>query len=291
MPPVPVPGRPVPAAQLAVARALGQALRRIARERSLATYGRRLATGHGRLGFCAACDRVVVFVALSDWLRDDLRCLRCNGIPRQRALLEVLGEVAPDWRRRRIHESSPDGPGSDRMARECPGYDASQFWPDVARGTLRDGVRCEDLTALTFADASLDLFVTQDVFEHVLDPEPGFAEIARVLRPGGLHVFTVPWYRGRATHVRARPGADGRTVEHRAPPDFHSNPVDPTGSLVATEWGDDLADVIRQASGMTTTVHTITDRARGIDGAFRDVFVSRRAAAPDGAAPRRPRPP
>ena len=39
----------------------------------------------------------------------------------------------------------------------------------------------------TFADASFDLVITSDVFEHVLDPSRGFSEIARTLRPSGVH--------------------------------------------------------------------------------------------------------
>lgn len=211
-------------------RAVGQAVRRVVRERSFGTYGRRLATGHGRLGRCPVCARVVVFVALSEWLRDAYQCMRCGSIPRQRALMEVLDEMAPEWRQLRIHESSPDGASSQRIAHDCKGYDASQYWPDVACGATRDGVRCEDVTRLTFEDASLDLFITQDVFEHVLDAGRGFAEIARVLRPGGLHVFTVPWYWWKPTLIRARVGKDG--LEYLEPPDYHSNPVDPSGSLV-----------------------------------------------------------
>ena len=256
-------------------RAVGQAARRVVRERSFGTYGRRLVTGHGRLGRCPVCARAVVFVALSDWLRDSYQCVRCGSIPRQRALLQVLGEVAPGWPELRIHESSPDGASSERLARDCGGYDASQYWPDLAPGATRDGVRCEDLTRLTFDDESLDLFITQDVFEHVLDAERGFAEIARVLRPAGLHVFTVPWYSWKPTLVRARLAGD--RVEHLEPPDHHANPVDPTGSLVVTEWGRELPDVIYRASGMTTTVHAISDPGRGIVGAFREVMVSRKA--------------
>jgi SAM-dependent methyltransferase len=188
--------------------------------------------------------------------------------------MEVLRTRVPGWQGLRIHESSPDGASSRRLAEECPGYDASQYWPDVEPGGSRDGIRCEDLTRLTFGDESLDVVVTQDVFEHVLEPERGFAEVARVLRPGGVHIFTVPWYWWQPTVVRARRGPDG--LQHLAPPDYHENPVDPSGSLVATEWGWELPDLILANGGMTTTVHSIRDPGRGIVGAFREVFVSRK---------------
>src|SRR4029079_5058384 len=93
-------------------RAVGQAVRRVVQERSFGTHGRRLVGGHGRLGRCPVCGRVVVFVALWEWLRDTYQCMRCGSIPRQRALMQVLDEVASEWRELRIHESSPDGASS-----------------------------------------------------------------------------------------------------------------------------------------------------------------------------------
>jgi SAM-dependent methyltransferase len=267
----------VSAGALDVGRALGQAARRLGRDRAFASHGRRIASGHARLGHCPVCSREVVFVALTAWLRDSYQCLRCGSIPRQRALMEVLGRVVPQWPALRIHESSPDGASSQRIARDCAGYDASQYWPDLPPGAQRDGVRCEDVTSLTFADASLDVFVTQDVFEHVLDAERGFAEIARVLRPGGVHVFTVPWCWWQPTLVRARGGPGG--IEHLEPPEYHANPVDPAGSLVVTEWGWDLPEVIWRHAAMTTTAHAIRDPRQGIVGAFREVMVSRKPAA------------
>jgi Methyltransferase domain len=262
---------------LDLGRSLVELGRRAARDPA---FRRRLVRGHARPGHCPVCSRRAVFVALTDWHRDSYACLRCGSLPRQRALMTVLEQVAPRWRDMRIHESSPDGASSRRIARDCAAYDASQYWPGVPPGTSRDGVRCEDVTRLTFEDESLDLFVTQDVFEHVLHAERGFAEIARVLRPGGLHVFTVPWYWWKPTLVRARSGPGG--LEHLEPPDYHANPVDPAGSLVVTEWGADLPEVILRHSSMTTTVHSIRDPGQGIVGAFREVMVSRK---PRGSSP------
>jgi SAM-dependent methyltransferase len=57
------------------------------------------------------------------------------------------------------------------------------------------GVRCVfsgESTALPVASASLDCVVALDVLEHVEDDRAALAEVARVLRPGGVFVFTVP---------------------------------------------------------------------------------------------------
>jgi SAM-dependent methyltransferase len=97
----------------------------------------------------------------------------------------------PEFRDLRIWEPGELGPFRKPL-RPLSGYETSSYWPDVAPGDSRDGVRCEDLTALTYPSESFDLVITSDVFEHVRHPYLGFAEVHRVLRPGGAHVFSVP---------------------------------------------------------------------------------------------------
>lgn len=226
------------------------------------------------IGFCPICATTVAFVRKSDWLRDNYRCLSCNSIPRQRALITILDRAFPSWRGLRIHESSPGGPSSDKLTRECKDYSASQFFPSVALGTSHNGVRCENLERLTFEDATFDLLITQDVFEHVMNPGPAFAEVARVLKPGGAHVFTVPYFFWKETLVRAVASPDG--IKYLQPPDYHGNPIDDKGSLVVTEWGAELVDEIYSNSGMITAIHNLHDIDRGLEAEFLEVFVSRK---------------
>jgi hypothetical protein len=233
------------------------------------------------LGTCPICEKWTVFFKQGTWLRDQFRCARCYSIPRWRAFIHVLNEFFPGWRGLRIHESSPGGANSsDKLARECRDYTPTYFFPDVPPGQMKDGFRCEDLEAQTFPDASFDLVVTQDVFEHILDPARAFREVARTLRPGGAHVFTVPWFYWKETLVRAVRGEDGG-VRHLVEPDYHGNPIDPEGgSLVVTEWGPDLPDFIYRHSGLTTTAVRIDDIGRGIRAMFIEVFISRKPPAP-----------
>jgi SAM-dependent methyltransferase len=232
-----------------------------------------LLKGDVRRGYCPICQRRRLFIKTGPWLRDELLCDGCHSIPRFRAIIAVLEEVVPGWRGLRIHESSPGSASSDKIARECPGYVPTQYWPEVEPGQAGPtGVRCENLERQTFADVSFELVVTQDVFEHVLDPAAGFREIARTLVPGGMHVFTIPWYWPKPTLVRAI--AEGGTVRHLCPPDYHRNPVDEKGSLVVTEWGIGLPGFILEHSGMSTVAIRIFDPRQGIEGEFREVFVS-----------------
>jgi SAM-dependent methyltransferase len=52
-----------------------------------------------------------------------------------------------------------------------------------------------DLTALPFADNSFEIVTALDVVEHVEDDVGALREIARVLRPGGVLLMSVPAYR------------------------------------------------------------------------------------------------
>ena len=238
------------------------------------TYARPVAAGKANFGHCPICAGATLFVEVGPYLRNDYRCIRCDSIPRWRALITVLEREFPDWRHLQIHESSPSGPASRKLRREAVHYTSSQFLSGHPGGSVVDGITCQDLESLTFPDRSLDLVITQDVLEHLLDPERAVVEIARVLRPGGAHVFTVPIFAGRPTLVRA--AASGSGVDYLLPADYHGNPVDPNGSLVVREWGDDLVEFVARATGLPTEVHTVRDRRRGLDGEFLDVLVTRK---------------
>jgi SAM-dependent methyltransferase len=184
----------------------------------------------------------------------------------------VLQDHFPKWRQRTIHESSPAGSSSKKIADECQNYSFSHFFIDTPTGTTKDGIRCENIEKMTFADASFDLFVTQDVFEHVFHPDLGFKEIARVLKPGGAHIFTIPWYYWKKTKARAT--EENGNIIHLMEPIYHGNPIDSKGSLVVTEWGYEFANYIAKHSGLATTIIRIYNPHHGIDAKFIEVFIS-----------------
>lgn len=226
-------------------------------------------------GHCPTCAQDVVFVARDPWLRDHYLCSRCGSIPRERALMSTLEAYFPGWRDLVVHESSPCQRGaSSRLARECPRYLPSQFFPGHAPGSMVGDFRCENLEALTFADTSIDLHVTQDVLEHVFHPARVFREIARTLKPGGAHVFTVPMVnKHEPSEIRAQVADDGRIL-HRKPPSYHGNPISAEGSLVTMDWGFDICRHIFEACGLFTHLVRIDDLGKGIRAEHIEVLVT-----------------
>ncbi|MEO7839394.1 MAG: class I SAM-dependent methyltransferase [Anaerolineales bacterium] len=223
-------------------------------------------------GYCPVCERRTLFIALESWLRDKYLCARCESIPRYRAIINVLQTHFPAWRNLKIHESSPGGASSAKIARECSSYIGSHFFPETPLGATKNGFQCENLESQTFDDERFDLVITQDVFEHVLNPAKAFREIARTLKPGGAHLFTVPWYYWQKTRIRAME-KDGK-IEHLLQPEYHGNPISADGSLVITEWGYDMPDFIYRNSDLSTTVVRIHDPYQGIVAKFIEVFIS-----------------
>jgi SAM-dependent methyltransferase len=235
-------------------------------------------------GWCPICDQQTQFVSKHSWFRDHLLCSQCGSIPRERALMKVIKEFYPDYKTLTIHESSPCGRGvSELLRNECQKYSYSHYFPNVALGKTDPTTqsRCENLEKLTFEDDTFDLIITQDVMEHVFNPAAAFSEIARVLKPGVAHIFTVPiMNKVRPTERRASLLPSGE-IEYHFEPEYHGNPIDANGSLVTFYWGYDIASYIQQVTEMPTIVIQIDNIDFGIRADYIEVIVSTRSDVPD----------
>lgn len=178
-------------------------------------------------------------------------CEQCNLNSRMRALIDYLNVRVDLGDSPRVYAAEQTTPSYRRLKSMFPGIVGSEFLgPDYRRGNLlKRGilgrVRHEDLTALTFADNSFDLVITQDVFEHIPDFRAAFGQIFRVLSPGGSLVFTIPFfYDAPATCIRATIAENGEVVHH-LPPEIHGNPVSSEGALCFQNFGWDVLDELR----------------------------------------------
>jgi len=183
-----------------------------------------------------------------------------------------------NWRDLTIHESSPvDRGASKRMRLGAKNYIPSQYFPDIPAGSIHESVRCENLEKLTFADNSIDLHVSQDVFEHIFDPAQAFREIARTLKPGGAHIFTTPLVnKNSPTKWYARMSTNGEIEYLVSPPEYHGNPISEKGSLVTVHWGFDIVKFIHDACGLFTEMVYIDALDLGIRAEYIEVLITRK---------------
>jgi SAM-dependent methyltransferase len=113
-------------------------------------------------------------------------------------------------------------------------------------GSVYKGVRHEDALHLSFVDASFDLLVSNDVFEHVPDFEQALQEALRVLKPGGTLLYSIPFDLSATQTVRRACWRNGR-IEHLQEPVYHGNPVADVGSLVFYDFGWDIIDICKRS--------------------------------------------
>ena len=219
-------------------------------------------------GYCLACDSTTGFLvdqqfgaqrSADGWVpnwRERLVCEACHLINRQRAIAwaarEALGQrgpsdslvlyameqVTPLFQWLRANLSGVSCIGSEYLGDELRGG-------MVVDGVL-PGLRHEDVEALSLADASVDVIVSNDVFEHVNEPRRGLREMFRVLKPGGEMLLTVPFWHERERSVR-RAERVGGELRHLLPPAYHGNPLSEEGSLVFHDFGWDFLEDLRRA--------------------------------------------
>lgn len=174
-----------------------------------------------------------------------VRCLRCGASPVHRSIGAVLRRCVGSLGGYDVCELSARGPLARHLRAHARSAALSEYFVDVAPGAMRDGVRCEDVERLTYADASFDLITHTEVLEHVADDARALCELRRVLRPGGWMLFTVPLY-GEVTLERARLG--NGAIEHLLPPVYHGDPArggDPV--LAFRDYGNDIVTRLRAA--------------------------------------------
>jgi SAM-dependent methyltransferase len=230
-------------------------------------------------GFCPVCETKTKFSSTTYEYREDLVCHNCGAPSRKRLLALALDKFRPNWRFLTIHESSPHG---KHFFKHCSKYSASQYYPNENLGIDINGFRNENIEKLTFEDNVFDIFITQDVFEHLYNPEKAFSEIARVLKPGGVHIFTVPIHNmlGK-TEIWAKAGENGEPIFLKTE-EWHGNPVSSEGSPCTMHYGYDIVDMIQKSSGMETVIYRDLSEMSGIFAVPVDsfntveVFVSRK---------------
>jgi SAM-dependent methyltransferase len=216
--------------------------------------------------FCTFCGTQGRMKTVRKNTANDLACPTCNATLRFRnqgeAILAHFGMAqyfslraavkAGAFDELNIYEAAIRGRFTE-LFKDHPNYTNSYFWENVEVGQEHDGVRCEDLTRLTFKDDSFDLAISTEVMEHVHDPKLAFREVHRVLKKGGLYAFTIPVRVPlRPTSVTRATIIDGK-LNHIAEPYYHiSGTQEP--SLVFTDFGADIFDMLRDA-GFKTSYH------------------------------------
>lgn len=242
-------------------------------------------------GFCALCGRESTFITsfmysyeqtddgkpIPNW-REHLACVRCGFTNRLRASMHVLNQMVRPAESASIYITEQITPLYKWLCERYPNTVGSEYFGNaIPLGSEKDGIRNEDLTALTFPAASFDYILSFDVMEHVGDDLAALREIYRCLKPGGTLLFGAPFAKNRTEKlVRARLCPDG-TVEHLLPPEYHGNPVDMEhGSLCFRYFAWDLIGDMREIGFEDPRILTYWSRDFAYLGGEQFIFVGKK---------------
>lgn len=178
--------------------------------------------------------------------RERMVCPFCGLNNRQREIARLVADRVPEDARVYVTEQVTSM--YQYLSRQFPNLTGSEYMgPDIPGGKVCEGgVIHEDLTALSFADETIDCVISNDVFEHVADIDRALTEIYRVLRTDGMLYATFPMNFHQEHTVKRAELADG-TIHYKQKPVYHGNPVSEEGSLVFYDYGMDFLSLVKKA--------------------------------------------
>jgi glycosyltransferase involved in cell wall biosynthesis len=200
-------------------------------------------------GFCTISGTNTEFTISSENLREDIVAASSSSINRHRQLVcalsmalfghpnSTLGTITDHiWTRNmRIYMAEANSVLANFFANRLGPNScvrSEYYGPDRRSGDVIDGILHQDLQRTSFADASFDVVITNDVFEHIPDAITAEKEVMRILKPGGVYCFTVPFLpASEHDHVLAELNADGK-IQYLTEPQYHSDPLRPAEGIL-----------------------------------------------------------
>ena len=239
----------------------------------------------GLSGVCPVCTTPAKFDGFTDNERETGACSNCGAINRQRQIAALIrelhgfGESAPLRFGHGFAVFNTESTGAlHKELSESKIYTCSEYFgSEVTRGSINNGVMHQDLQALTFGDETFDLVLSSDVLEHMPRPYDAHREIFRILKGGGRHIFTVPFYPWEALDEHRAVERDGE-IKYFGEKLYHGDPIRPgEGVLVWTIFGLEMIVELARI-GFVVSYWNLHDPLQGIIGPWSIVFDARKPA-------------
>lgn len=181
--------------------------------------------------------------------RESMTCPITGLNNRLRAAAHLCDSELGLLSRERIYLSEQVTPCFKWMKQRYPNLIGSEYLGDHCPlgQTNEEGTRNEDLTKLTFPSNYFDAALSFECLEHIPNFLDAFRELARVLKPDGRIMWSVPFGPNfQKNLIRASRDADGRIIHHE-PPEYHGDPINSDGCLCFTHFGWEMLQQVKEA--------------------------------------------
>jgi predicted HAD superfamily hydrolase/ubiquinone/menaquinone biosynthesis C-methylase UbiE len=207
--------------------------------------------------------------------REHLICQECHLNNRQRGVFYVIKKLGISLGKSSVYCYEQVTPFFALLEKKTLKLVGSEYLGQEYRpGGVYNGIRHEDAINLSFPDSSFDLLIANDVFEQVPNIEKTFSEAARVLKKGGILLFSIPFDISMDRTVQRAKLNNGQ-FNYLLEPVYHMNPVSEKGSLVIYDFGWDVLDFCKKNGFSDACMLYYYSTSHGlIGGGLQFVFVA-----------------
>jgi hypothetical protein len=231
---------------------------------------------------CNICGSITVMDIDNPNLRENCCCRNCHSFNRQRQLAFVLCNTLAPKSIRSLNQftktnglsiyNTESGGVLHNYLSKMDDYLCSEYFGDkYESGEMINNIMHQDLMSLSFEDKTFDIILSTDVFEHIPDPYLAHQEVYRVLKWGGRHIFTVPFYQTTfLDEVRASQN-ENKEINFHKDAIYHEDPLRKDGALVFTIFSIEMLSKL-SILGFRTNFYQLYVPINGILGPNAIVF-------------------
>lgn len=237
--------------------------------------------------YCNVCGNTVKIKIKTNNFREDCICKKCNSNSRKRHLASVFLKILKekfnsysslnkieDKLNINLYNVESNGALHNNL-KHLKNYVCSEYFGDYKLyGKKVNGILNIDLMKIPFDSDRFHFIISSEVFEHIPNPYKAFNEIYRILKIGGKHIFTVPYYPNRdKDEIRSIINEKGEIV-HLMEPQYHGDPIrNEEGILVYTIFSKEMLGKLENI-GFKVDVDVKRSLKNGILGNNNIVFVT-----------------
>jgi SAM-dependent methyltransferase len=209
--------------------------------------------------------------------RERLVCPITGLNNRLRSSIHIMDIELGPYPESAIYISEQVTPLFSYLEKKFPNIAGSEYLGDnLPPGKIKNDIRHEDMTNLSFDNDSFDYYLSFECFEHIPFYKKAITEIYRVLRTGGVFLGSFPFDINKYKNlVKATIDENGNII-YITEPEYHGDPVNQKGILCFTIFGWEVLDEFRQAGFKDVYAVLIWSDAFGYLGGEQIFFIAKK---------------